>query len=87
MDVKLIKKLLDIYIKCEEFEMALQHQSKVQFYRELNKEIGFEEYLQYIKEITSRFFLKFNLDTCGLFEELGRHAKGGGGCITGKSYL
>ena len=30
--------------------MALQHKSKIQVYRELKQEIGFEEYLEYVKE-------------------------------------
>ena len=42
-------------------------------------EIGFEEYLEYVKGAPSRWFLKFRSSTHGLFEELGRHDKGGVG--------
>ena len=52
--------------------MALQHKSKLQLYRELKREIGFEEYLEYVKEALSRLFFKFRSGTHGLFEELGR---------------
>ena len=58
--------------------MALQHKSKLRVYRELLLEIGFEEYLEYIKGVPSRLFLKFRSSTHGLFEELGRHDKGDG---------
>ena len=30
--------------------MALQHKSKLRVYRELKPEVGFEEYLEYVKE-------------------------------------
>ena len=63
---------------CEEFEMALQHNSKLGTYRELKQEVGFEEYLEYVKEASSRLLSKFHSGTHGLFEELGRHAKGVG---------
>ena len=43
----------------------------------MKQEIGFEEYLEYVKKATSRLFLKFRSGTNGLFEELGRHDKGG----------
>ena len=36
-------------------------------------------YLEYVKEASTRLIFKFNLGTHGLFEELGRHAKGRGG--------
>ena len=58
--------------------MALQHKSKLQVYREFKREIGFEEYLECVKEAPSRLFLKFYSGTHGLFEELGRHDKEGG---------
>ena len=60
--------------------MALQHKSKLRVYRELKREIGFEEYLhvEYVKGTPSRLFLKFRSSTHGLFEELGRHNKRGG---------
>ena len=54
--------------ECEEFEMALQHKLKLRVYK---------EYLQHVKRPSSRFLLKFCSSTHGLFEELGRHAKGG----------
>ena len=44
-------------------------------YRELKREIGFEEYLEYVKGAPSRMFFKFRSGTHGLFEELGRHDK------------
>ena len=40
-------------------------------------EIGFQEYLQYIKGAPSRLFLTFCSGIHGLFEELGRHDKVG----------
>ena len=51
--------------ECEEFEMALEHKSKLQVYRKLKWEIGFKEYLEYIKGALSRSFLKFLLGTMG----------------------
>ena len=35
-------------------------------------------YIEYVKGVHSRFFLKFCSNTHGLFEELGAHAKGRG---------
>ena len=58
LGIKLIKKALD-QRECEEFEMALQHTSKLQVYRELKWEIGFEEHLEYVKVAPSRLFLSF----------------------------
>ena len=58
--------------------MALQHKTKLRVYWELIWDIGFEEYLGYVKEVSFRLFLKFCLGTHGLFEELCRHDKGGG---------
>ena len=55
--------------------MALQHKSKLRVYRELKQEIGFEEYLEHVKEAPSRLFLKFRSSTHWLLEELGRHDK------------
>ena len=54
-DIKIIKKALDKR-GCEEFAMTLQHKSKLRVYRELKQEIGFEEYLEYVKEVPSRCF-------------------------------
>ena len=56
--------------------------SKLRVYRKMKREIGFEEYLEHVKEAPSRSFLKFHLGTYGLFEELGRHDGGG---VTGVS--
>ena len=56
--------------------MALVHQYKLQVYRELKRDIGFEKYLENVKCAPSRLFLKLHSGTHGLFEELGRHAKG-----------
>ena len=58
--------------------MALQCKSKLQVYRQLKRQIGFEEYLQYVEGAPSRLFFKFRLGTHGLFGELGRHDKGVG---------
>ena len=58
--------------------MALQHKSKLHVYRELKREVGFEDYLEYVKGEPSRLFFKFRPGTHGLFEELGRHASRGG---------
>ena len=77
LDLKLIKEALDKR-ECEEFKMALQHKSKLRVYRELKREFGFEEYLTHVKGAPSRLFFKFRSGTHGLFEELGRHARGGG---------
>ena len=44
----------------------------------MKREIGFEEYSEYVKGTLSRWFLKFRSVTHGLFEEVGRHYKGGG---------
>ena len=63
---------------CEKFEMVLQHKSKLRVCRELKREIGFEEFLEYVKESPSSSFLKFRSGTHGLFEELNRHDKEGG---------
>ena len=57
MDVKLIKKACDKG-ECEEFEMALKHKSEFRVYRELKREIRFEQYLEYVKGAFSRLFLK-----------------------------
>ena len=43
LGVKIINKALDKR-ECKEFEMDLQHNSKLRFHRELKPEIGFEEY-------------------------------------------
>ena len=43
LDIKLVKK-------------ALQHKSKLRVYRELKREIRFEEHLEYVKEAPSRLF-------------------------------
>ena len=58
--------------------MALQHKSKLRVYRELKRKIGFEEYLEYVMEGSSRLFLKFCSGTHALFEELSRLDKGVG---------
>ena len=50
LNIKLIKKALDKR-KCEEFEMALQHKSKLRVCKELKWEIGFEEYLECVKGV------------------------------------
>ena len=49
--------------ECEEFGMALQHKSKLRVYKDLKREVGFEEYLEYVKETPSRWFSKFCLGT------------------------
>ena len=41
--------------ECKEFEMILQHKSKLQVLKELKKEIGFEEYLEYVEEAPRLF--------------------------------
>ena len=55
--------------------MALEHKSKLQVYRALRQEIGFEQYLEYVIRAPS-LLLKFSSGTHRLFEELNRHAKG-----------
>ena len=76
LEVKQIKEAL-YKRECEEFEIALQHKSKLRLYRELRREDGLEEYLNYLKGAPARLFFKFRSGTHGLFEELGRHAKKG----------
>ena len=76
LESKRIKEALDKR-DCEEFEMALQHKSKLRVYKELKHGVGFEEYLQHVKGPYSRLFFKFRSGTHKLFGELGRHAKGG----------
>ena len=44
LESKLIKEALGKR-ECEEFEMALQHKSKLCVYKELKRGVGFEEYL------------------------------------------
>ena len=61
-----------------ELETGLQHKSKLRLYRDLKKEVGFEEYSQYVKGADARLFFKFRSGTHRLFEELGRHVGGGG---------
>ena len=39
--------------------MALQHKSTWRFSRELKREIGLEDYLEYVKGTSSRFFKSF----------------------------
>ena len=46
LDMKLIK---DPLIKCEEFEMALQHKSKLHVCKELKCGVWFEEFLKNVK--------------------------------------
>ena len=58
LNVKLVLKALDKR-ECEEFEKALQHKSKLHIYREVKREIGFEEYLEYVRGLPSRLFFKF----------------------------
>ena len=53
--MKIIQKAFDKR-ECEESEMALPHKSKLQVYRELTQEIGFEECLEYVKGAPSRLF-------------------------------
>ena len=58
LDIKLIKRALD-KTKYEEFEMALQHKSKLYIYRELKWEVGLDKYLEYAKGTPSRLFSSF----------------------------
>ena len=48
MDIKLIKEALDKK-ECEEFEMAIQHKSKLRVYKEWKYGVRFEEYLKQVK--------------------------------------
>ena len=77
LELKLTRETLDKR-KCEELEMALQHKSKLHVYKELKCGVGFEEYLKHGKGPSSRLLFEFRSGTHGLFEELGRHAKGCG---------
>ena len=58
--------------------MALQHKSKLRFYRELKREIGFVAYLEHVKGAPCRSVFKLHSGTHGLFEEMGRQDKVGG---------
>ena len=69
LDVKGCRKPLDKR-QWEEFELALQCKSKLCFYRELKQDVGFEEYLEFVKVGHSRLFFKFHSGTYGLFKEL-----------------
>ena len=40
--------------ECEKSEMALQHKSKLCIYKEVKQEVGFEEYLEYVKGANSK---------------------------------
>ena len=53
-------------------QFCLQHTLNLRVFREWKWEIGFEEYLEYVKGAPSRLFFH------QMFEELGRHAKRGG---------
>ena len=44
----------------------------------MKREVELEDYLEYVKEVHTRLFLKFRSDTHDLSEELGRHAKKSG---------
>ena len=48
LSVNQIKRALD-QRECEEFEVALQHKSKLHVYRELKREVGFEDYFCFLK--------------------------------------
>ena len=50
LEIKLIKEALDKR-ECEEFEMALQHKSKLHVYKELKCVDGLGEYLKYVNEL------------------------------------
>ena len=75
LEIKPIKDALDKR-ECEEFETALQHNLCV--YKKLKCGVGFEEHLKHVKGPSSRLLFEFCPGTHGLFEELGRHAMGGG---------
>ena len=77
VNAKEIRKAIEAR-ELKEFELALQHKSKLHFYRDLKTEVGFEEYLKYVKGADARLFFKFRSGTHGLFEELGRHVGRGG---------
>ena len=68
------KKALDER-ECEDFEMALEHKSKLWVYRWLKQEIGFNENLEHVNRAPWKLSLYFHSSTHGLFEELGRHVK------------
>ena len=55
LDVRIIKEAL-IKREYDEFQMAMQHKSKLYIYQELKHEIQFEEYLEYVKGVASRLF-------------------------------
>ena len=55
-----------------------QNESKLCIYKELKREVEFEECLDYAKEVDSILFFNFRSDTHGLFEKLGRHVASDG---------
>ena len=46
--------------------------------KELKHGVGFDEHLKHVKGFSSWLLFKFRSGTHGLFEDLGRHAKGSG---------
>ena len=71
-------KLASYTIISVSFQVIVYSNIEITVYRELKQEIGFEEYLEYVKGTPSRLFLKFCSGTHGLFEGLSRHVKGVG---------
>ena len=78
--IKVMKVALDKR-EFEEVEMAVQHKSKLRVYKELKRGVRFEEYLKHVNGPSSMLLFKFRSGTHGRFEEWGRHAMGGGGCL------
>ena len=57
--------------------MAFHHKSKLRVFKELKHGVGFEEYLNLLRDPLLDCFLKFRSGTHRVFEELGRYAKRG----------
>ena len=62
-NVKIIKGLAKR--ECDEFEICLQHKSEVWVYREVKREVGFEEYFEHINGAHSRYIFKVCSGTHG----------------------
>ena len=58
MEVKLIKQALDNR-ESEEFDMTLQHKSKLCVYKEWKRVVGFEEYFKNLKGPPFGYFLSY----------------------------
>ena len=79
LHVELIKKsLIKERVRSLKLAPSVNQNCIFTVYKELKREVGFEEYLQYVKGERSGLFFKFLLGTHWLFKALGRRANRGG---------